>query len=102
MLRSGDLIGVEQELWGLLALCQDLRTVMVEAAESQPGIGPDRCGFTIALHTARDLVVQAAGITSSDTTGVIGRRVLAGLLPPRRPRISTRKVKSPISRCNDG
>jgi hypothetical protein len=101
VLRSGDPIGVEQEMWALLALYQALRTVMVEAAESQPGTDPDRCGFTIALHTARELVVQAAGITSSGTTGVIGRRVLAGLLPPRRPRVSTRKVKSPISRYND-
>lgn len=50
------------------------------------------------LHTARDLVVQAAGVTGYGTTGVIGQRILAGLLPPRRPRVSTRKVKSPISR----
>ncbi|TMR88657.1 hypothetical protein [Nonomuraea basaltis] len=30
-----------------------------------------------------------------DLVGVIGRAVLAELLPPRRPRISVRKVKSP-------
>jgi hypothetical protein len=100
VLRSGDPYGVEQEMWAMLTLYQALRTVMVEAAESQPGTDPDRCGFTIALHTARDLVVQAADITSG-TLGVIGRRILAGLLPPRRPRISTRKVKSPISRYHD-
>jgi hypothetical protein len=28
------------------------------------------------------------------------RAVLNGLLPPRRPRVSTRKVKSPLSRWN--
>ncbi|MGW1888563.1 transposase, partial [Streptomyces sp. NPDC001970] len=101
VLRSGDPVGVEQEMWALLTLYQALRTVMVEAAESRPGTDPDRCGFTIALHTARDLVVQAAGITNEATIGVIGRRILAGLLPPRRPRVSTRKVKSPISRYHD-
>lgn len=71
---------------------------MVEAAESRPGSDPDRCGFTMALRAARDLVVQATNITGSAAIGVIGRRILAGLLPARRPRISTRKVKSPISR----
>lgn len=101
VLRSSDPVAVEQEVWALLTLYQALRTLMVEAAESRPGTDPDRCGFTIALHTARDLVVQAAGITGGATIGVIGRRVLAGLLPPRRPRVSTRKVKSPISRYNE-
>ncbi|WP_373431719.1 transposase [Streptomyces achromogenes] len=100
VLRSGDPLGVEQEMWAMLTLYQALRTVMVEAAESRAGTDPDRCDFTIALHTARDLVVQAAGITSG-ATGVIGRRILAGLLPPRRPRVSNRKVKSPISRYHD-
>jgi len=100
-LRSCDPVGVEQEMWAQLTLYQSLRTVMVEAAESRPGTDPDRCGFTIALQAARDLVVQAAGITTlpeASTIGVIGQRVLAGLLPPRRARVSTRKVRSPVSR----
>ncbi|MER5891369.1 IS4 family transposase [Streptomyces sp. NPDC001941] len=100
-LRSGDPVGVEQEMWAQLTLYQALRTVMVQAAESQPGTDPDRCGFTIALQAARDLVIQAAGITTAPNAsiiGVIGRRVLADLLPPRRPRISTRKVRSSVSR----
>uniref|UniRef100_A0AAU2JXC1 Uncharacterized protein n=1 Tax=Streptomyces sp. NBC_00049 TaxID=2903617 RepID=A0AAU2JXC1_9ACTN len=106
VLRSGDPVGVEQEMWALLTLYQALRTVRVEAAESRPGTDPDRCGFTIAIQTARDLVVQAAEIVSpiAGTVGVIGDRVLAGLLPRRRPRISTRKVRSSISRyaeCQD-
>ncbi|WSQ32898.1 transposase (plasmid) [Streptomyces sp. NBC_01527] len=101
VLRSGDPFGVEQEMWAMLTLYQALRTVMAEAAESRPGTDPDRCGFTIALRTARDLVLQAEGITGRGTPGVIGRRILAALLPPRRPRVSTRKVKSPISRYHD-
>ncbi|PWI07997.1 hypothetical protein DIZ27_25415, partial [Streptomyces sp. NWU339] len=68
-----------------------------------PGTDPDRCGFTIALQTARDQVIQAAGVIvdATDPVGTIGRRVLAALLPSRRPRVSTRKVKSPISRYNE-
>jgi hypothetical protein len=106
ILRSGDPAGVEQEMWTLLTLYQALRTVMVDAAESRPGTDPDRCSFTIALDTARDHVVQAAGIIDTGLVGATGRSILAALLPARRLRVSTRKVKSPISRYaerhNDG
>ncbi|MEU2248784.1 transposase [Streptomyces sp. NPDC019224] len=97
LLRSGDPVGLEQEMWALLVLCQLLRHSMVEAAESVPSIDPDRCGFTIAFQTARDLVVRAEEIFEQGI-GAIGRRVLAALLPARRPRVSTRKMKSPGQR----
>jgi hypothetical protein len=70
---------------------------MVQAAESQPGTNPDRCSFTIAFQTAPDLLVCAQGVFEQGI-GEIGCRVLSGLLPARRTRVSTRKVKSPISR----
>ncbi|MEV6995664.1 hypothetical protein AB0N87_42165 [Streptomyces sp. NPDC093228] len=79
----------------MLTLYQALRTAVVEAGESRPGTDLDRCGFTTALHTARNLGVQATGVTGHGTAGVIGRRILAQLLPPRRPGISTLKVESP-------
>jgi hypothetical protein len=97
VLRSGDPVGVEQEMWSLLTLYQLLRRSMVEAAESRPGTDPDRCGFTIAFQSARDLLIRAEGIIEQGI-GEIGRRLLAALLPARRFRVSTRKVKSPISR----
>ncbi|MGW5641173.1 hypothetical protein ACWEWQ_41915, partial [Streptomyces sp. NPDC003832] len=102
-LRSGDRAGLEQEMWALLTLYQALRTVMVEAAESVPGTDPDRCCFTVALQTARDQVVQAIGIVPEKpgSLGLIGQRVLARLLAPRRHRTSTRKVKSPMSRYSE-
>ncbi|MFE5375786.1 hypothetical protein [Streptomyces mirabilis] len=105
-LRSGDPAGIEQEMWSLLTLYQALCTVMVGAAESVPGTDPDRCCFSIALHTARDQVTQATGIVTADTDrdtllGAIGRRIPTGLLPPRRQRVSTRKVKSPMSRYSE-
>jgi len=102
VLRSTTPTGVEQELWALLALYQALRHAMVTAVESQPGTDPDRAGFTTALETAKDLLTKAEHITDdpTDPIGEIGRAVLADLHPPRRPRISTRKVKSPLSRYN--
>ncbi|MEV5085885.1 hypothetical protein AB0K74_46790 [Streptomyces sp. NPDC056159] len=103
VLRSGDPVGVEQEMWALLTLYQALRTVMVDAAESVPGTDPDRCGFTIAFQAARDQVVQAAGVGTANyaADGRIGQKLLAGLLPARRQRVSTRKVKSPMSRYSE-
>jgi hypothetical protein len=102
VLRSQDPAGLQQEIWALLALYQALRRAMVTAAETIPGTDPDRAGFTIALETAKDLLIKARNVITStaDLTGDIGRAVLAGLLDPRRPRTSVRKVKSPLSRWN--
>lgn len=103
MLRSQDPPGLEQEIWALLALYQALRRTMVTAAETIPGTDPDRASFTIALETARQTLTQAAaGVVTdgTDLTGSTGRAVLDGLLEPRRPRVSVRKVKSPLSRWN--
>ncbi len=101
VLRSGDQPGLEQELWALLTLYQLLRMAMVTAVETQPGTNPDRASFTTALETARDQVTAAQNIhptQPTDLLGIIGRAVLATLLPPRRPRFSARKVKCPTSR----
>jgi hypothetical protein len=102
VLRSGDPAGLEQEISALLALYQALRREMVTAVETVPGTDPDRASFTIALQTAIDTVTAADGVVTSDIPdpGRIGRAVLAGLLLPRRPRVSIRKVKSPLSRWN--
>ena len=87
VLRSGDPSGLEQEIWALLALYQALRREMVTAVETVPGTDPDRASFSIALQTAIDTVTAADGVVTSDIPdpGRIGRAVLAGLLPPRRP-----------------
>ena len=101
VLRSGDQPGLEQELWALLTLYQLLRMAMVTAVETQPGTNPDRASFTTALETARDQVIAAQNVDPThpgDLLGVVGHAVLATLLPPRRPRFSARKVKSPTSR----
>jgi hypothetical protein len=101
VLRSGDRPGVEQELWALLTVYQLLRMAMVTAVETRPGTDPDRASFTTALEAARDQLTAAAGICPdgpADLPGVIGRAVLATLLPARRPRFSARKVKCATSR----
>jgi Insertion element 4 transposase N-terminal/Transposase DDE domain len=100
VLRSQDRAGLEQEIWALLTVYQLLRMAMVTAVESQPNTNPDRASFTTALQAARDQLVAADGILPADTDllGVIGRAILGTLLPPRRPRWSTRKVKNATSR----
>ncbi len=100
VLRSEDRPGVEQELWALLTLYQLLRMAMVDAIETRPGTNPDRASFTTALEAARDQLTAAAGICPPGPAGltVIGRAVLATLLPARRPRFSARKVKCATSR----
>ncbi len=102
VLRSEDPAGLKQEIWALLALCQALRREMVTAAESVPGTDPDRASFTTALEAAKETITAASGVISTGTsmTGRIGRAVLDDILPPRRPRVSVRKVKSPLSRWN--
>jgi hypothetical protein len=102
VLRSTDPVGVQQEMWALLTLYQAIRRAMVTAVESHPGTDPDRASFTIALSAAQNLLVNATNVITDDVdlVGDIGTAVLADLLPPRRPRTSVRKVKSPLSRYN--
>jgi hypothetical protein len=100
----GDQSGLEQETWALLTLHQLVRMAMVDAIEAQPGTDPDRASFTSALEAARDQLTAAAGICPDDRPGqpgVIGRAVLATLLPARRPRYSARIVKCSTSRYHE-
>jgi hypothetical protein len=101
VLRSGDRPGLEQETWALLTLYQLLRMAMVTAIETRPGTDPDRASFTTAMEAAKDQLTNAAGVCPdgpADLPGMIGRAVLATLLPARRPRFSARKVKCATAR----
>ena len=49
---------------------------------------------------ARENLRHAAITEPGAWPRAFGQAVLGGLLPPRRPRVSTRKVKSPLSRWN--
>ena len=96
VLRARTPDGIRQEIYALLSVYQLLRTAMVDATDSQPGLDPDRASFTAALNTARDQVVHAAGVladTVIDLVGRIGAEVLAHLLPERRLRTKTRMIK---------
>ena len=102
VLRSHDPAGAEQEMWALLALYQALRIAITDAVATVPGTDPDRASYQIAVETAQTLVTTARNVLTSPDglAGRIGRAVLAGLHPPRRPRVCARRVKSPLSRWN--
>lgn len=96
VLRARTPDGIDQEIHALLTIYQLLRTAMVDATDSQPGLDPDRASFTTALNTARDQLIHAAGIiadTVIDLIGVIGATILNNLLPDRRIRLKTRMIK---------
>ena len=101
VLRARTPHGIDQEVYALLVCYQILRLAMTDATSTHPGVDPDRASFTIALQTARDQLIQAAGViaaTTVDLAGKIGRAVLANLLPDRRLRVSPRIVKRAISK----
>jgi Insertion element 4 transposase N-terminal/Transposase DDE domain len=103
VLRARTPAGIDQEVYALLVCYQLLRLAMADATSTQPGIDPDRASFTVALNTARDQLIQAAGVIASttiDLVGKIGRAVLDNLLADRRLRVSPRIVKRAISKYN--
>ena len=102
--RARTLPGIAQESYALLTVYQAIRIAIADATETVPGADPDRASFSLALQTARDQVIQAAGViadTAIDLVGAIGRVVLDQLMPARRPRVSPRAVKRPPSRSAD-
>ena len=103
VLRAQSPAGIDQEIYALLTAYQALRIAMTDAADTRPGTDPDRAGFTVALHAARDQLILAQGViedTTIDLAGAIGQQVLAHLLPDRRPRTKDRIVKRAISKYN--
>jgi hypothetical protein len=103
VLRARTPAGVAQEVFALLVTYQVLRLAMADATGTRPDTDPDRASFSVALNTARDLLIQAAGVfndTAVDLVGTIGRRVLADLMPDRRIRTRPRVVKRAISKYN--
>lgn len=101
VLRARAPWGVDQEVYALLAVYQVLRVAMADATGTDPAVSDDRASFSIALRTARDQVVHAAGVVASatvDLVGRIGRAVLADPLPDRRVRVCPRVVKRAISK----
>lgn len=101
VLRARTPPGIAQEVYALLTVYQVIRIAITDATAAVAGADPDRASFSVAFQTARDQVVQAAGIlagTVIDLVGAIGRAVLDQLMPPRRLRLSPRAVKRPLSR----
>ena len=100
VLRARTPAGIEQEVYALLVAYQAIRIAVADTTIARPDLDPDRASFTIALNAARDQIIKAAGILAEsvvDIVGVIGRQVLADLLPQRRSRSAPRVVKRAIS-----
>lgn len=103
VLRARTPQGITQELYALLVTYQLLRTTMADATDSRPAVPADRASFTVALQTARDQLVLAAGVIADTVitlVGTIGTHVLANLMPDRRLRTRPRVVKRAISKYN--
>jgi hypothetical protein len=101
VLRARTPAGLDQEVYALLVAYQALRIAIADATLGSPEVDPDRGSFAVALHTARDQVIKAAGVIAESTVdliGAIGRQVLDNLLPDRRCRTSPRVVKRAISK----
>jgi Insertion element 4 transposase N-terminal/Transposase DDE domain len=100
VLRARTPAGIDQEIYALLVTYQALRVAIADATLGVGHVDPDRASFTIALNTARDQLIAAAGViadTVIDLVGVIGRHVLDNLMPARRLRTTPRVVKRAIS-----
>ncbi|WP_433725082.1 IS4 family transposase [Nocardia sp. CA-129566] len=100
VLRARTPDGIAQEIYALLITYQALRIAITDATVTT-GTTPDRASFSIALNTARDQLILAAGIiagTTIDLIGTIGHAVLDHLLPARRQRTCPRIVKRAISK----
>jgi hypothetical protein len=102
ILRSRSIPGLDQEVYALLATYQALIRTAADAAATRPGLAMERISFTVLLRAAADQVTTAAGIHAqapADLVGMIGRAVLAGLLPAtRRRRVKARSRKNPTSK----
>ena len=101
VLRARTPAGVTQEVYALLITYQALRTALADTALARPDIQADRLSFTVALHAARDHIVQTATAiadTTIDLTGRIGAAALKQPLPARRSRSCPRVVKRAISK----
>jgi hypothetical protein len=100
VLRARTPDGIAQEVYAVLTAYHLLRLAIADATSAGP-VTADRASFTIALNTARDQVIHAAGVIAAatvDLIGRIGRAVLTDLLPRRRARVCPRVVKRAISK----
>ena len=100
VLRARTKDWIYKEIYSLLVTYQALRIAIADATLGVIDVDPDRGSFTIALNTARDQLIAAAGViadTVIDLVGVIGRHVRDNLMPARRQRTTPRVVKRAIS-----
>jgi hypothetical protein len=103
VLRSHRPAEIDQEIWALLTVYQAIVRITLDAVATQPGLDPDRASFTVAIETARNQVIMAAGVLPVMITMLtaIGAAVLDHLHPAQpRQRIKARTRKNPVSKYN--
>lgn len=102
VLRSRSIPGLDQEVYALLTTYQALIRTADDVVATRPDLAMERISFTILLRAAADQVTLAAGIhaqTPADLVGMIGRAILADLLPAtHRQRVKARSRKNPTSK----
>ncbi len=79
VLRARTMAGIAQEVYALLTAYQLIRVAIADATDTA-GADSDGASFSVALQTARDQVIHAAGAiadTVVDLVGAIGRAVRA-------------------------
>lgn len=98
-LRSRKVVGVIQELYGLLIAHYALRFLMHEAA-LEAKVDPDRISFTHALYVVQGAIPEFQ-MTAAQGLPRLYQRLLHDmvddLLPPRRARTNPRVVKRKMS-----
>lgn len=101
-LRSKTVVGVEQEVWGLLIAYQLIRKRMYDVAEKHQ-VEPNRLSFKTAMLAIHFLAIQMHH-TGADTLrvtaalDVVEAMILNGLMPPKKRRASyDRAVKIKMS-----
>ncbi|MEU3343118.1 transposase [Streptomyces sp. NPDC006668] len=72
VLRARSMPGMAQEIYALLTAYQLIRIAIADTTAALPDADPDRACFSIALQTARDQVIQAAGVIADTTVDLVG------------------------------
>lgn len=99
VLRSQTVVGVYQELYGLLLAHHLVRSLMWQSARER-GEDPDRLSFTHAIQILRQYLPSLQMLDASHWPALLARmrqEIAQGRLPERRLRLNPRVVKRPFS-----
>lgn len=99
-LRSRTPLGCLQEIYGMLIAHLAIRSLMLEAANTQ-GLDPDRISFTDSIRIIHWAMVRMQAVRTELLPiyyGMMLDEIASHVLPPRRNRINPRVVKQKVSK----